>query len=77
VTGVELSMRRQVKKKYQVVETEVATAYQMTHEQETTVVEEYWSQNDVGMYGYYKNKLVLGYKIKWRQLTMNLESMVS
>jgi hypothetical protein len=53
-------MRRQVKKKYQVVEAEVTTAYQMTHEQETTVVEEYWSQNDVGMYGYYKNKLVLG-----------------
>jgi hypothetical protein len=60
VTGVELSMRHQVKRKYQVVETAVMTAYQITHEQERTVVEEYWSQNDVDMYGYCKNKLVHG-----------------
>jgi hypothetical protein len=60
VTDVQLSMRYQVKRKYQVVETEVTIAYQVTHEQETTVVEEYWSQNDVDMYGYCKNKLVHG-----------------
>jgi hypothetical protein len=53
-------MRHQVKRKYQVVETAVMTAYQITHEQERTVVEEYWSQNDVDMYGYCKNKLVHG-----------------
>jgi hypothetical protein len=59
VTGVELSMRRQVKRK-QVVETEVTAAYLATHEQEMTVVEECWSQNNVDMWGYCKNKSVHG-----------------
>jgi hypothetical protein len=60
VTDVQLSMRYQVKRKYQVVETEVTIACQVIHEQEATVVEEYWSQNYVDMYGYCKNKLVHG-----------------
>jgi hypothetical protein len=47
-------------KRKQVVETEVIAAYPTTHEQEITVVEECWSQNNVDMWGYCKNKSVHG-----------------